>query len=319
MKASLRALLENAIDYAGVFPPASLALEEAARNYSAYSQSADRWLLGRFVCPAARLEELCALEVPGIERLRITMLAGKTATSDAFLHELELDLAHARGLRCQPHGFEARLPDEVQQNPGTAPITRLLHATVAGALAADLPVSGVFLEVSVCEANLGDHSVMEQTIAALSDYNAGAASGRCLAGLKLRTGGTKAEAFPSARWLAAAICACRNAKLYWKATAGLHHPLPHACQELGARMHGFINVHLAAVLAAIHGLKSEHVEQLLLDDKPENFEFGDEGLRWRELKATADQVRAARADSLISFGSCDFEGPCRELRELGWL
>ncbi|HEX4149018.1 MAG TPA: hypothetical protein VHY20_08525, partial [Pirellulales bacterium] len=86
MKASLRALLEHAIDYAGLFPPASLSLPEAAGNYTAYSQSAESWLLGQFVCPAARLQELSALAAPGMERVRVTMLAGKTATSDAFLH-----------------------------------------------------------------------------------------------------------------------------------------------------------------------------------------------------------------------------------------
>lgn len=322
VKASLRALLEGSIDYAGLFPPAALSLEQAARNYAEYCQSPDAWLLGRFCCPADRLEELCALEVPGIDRLRVTMLAGKTATSDSFLHGLELDLAHARGQRLQPEGFEARVPDDVQSDPGTAPLTRLLHATVAGALAADLPVASVFLEVSLCDAELGGdgcRQVLKQTVAALADYNAGAASGECPAGLKLRTGGARAPAFPSAARLAAALCACRDAGLFWKATAGLHHPLPQTCADLGVQMHGFVNLHVAAVLASVHQLNAQRIEELLTDATAENFEFTEDGLRWRELRATTDQVSAARAHSLVSFGSCDFEGPCHELRALGWL
>ncbi|HEY5312852.1 MAG TPA: hypothetical protein VIK18_10045 [Pirellulales bacterium] len=322
MKASLRALLEGSIDYAGVFPPASLTLEQAAGNYAEYRQSPDRWLLGRFCCPATGLEELSALEVPGIDRLRVTMLAGKTTTSDSFLHELELDLAHARGLRLQLEGLEARVPDDVQHDPGTAPMTRLLHATVAGALAADLPVASVFIEVSLSDAELGSdgcREVLKHTIAALADYNAGAASGQCAAGLKLRTGGNQASAFPSAARLADALCACRDAGLFWKATAGLHHPLPQTCTDLDVRMHGFVNLHVAAVLATVHQLDAQHVEELLSDDKPENFEFAEDGLRWRDLKASTDQISAARAKSLVSFGSCDFLGPCRELRDLGWL
>jgi hypothetical protein len=322
IKASLRALLEGSIDYAGVFPPASLTLEQAAHNYAEYRQSPDRWLLGRFCCPAARLEELSALEVPGLDRLRVTMLAGNTATSDSFLHELELELSHARGLRLQPEGLEARVPDDVQHDPGTAPLTRLLHATVAGALAADLPVASVFIEVSLCDADLGSEGcrqVLKQTVAALADYNAGASSGECPAGLKLRTGGTDAAAFPSAARLAAALCACRDAGLFWKATAGLHHPMPQTSADLDAQMHGFVNLHVAAVLAAVHHLDAQRVEELLTEDKAENFEFAEDGLRWRELRASTDQIAAARAKSLVSFGSCDFEGPCHELRDLGWL
>ena len=46
--AALRALLEHAIDYAGLFPPADLALEQALENHAAYVRSADRWMLGVF-------------------------------------------------------------------------------------------------------------------------------------------------------------------------------------------------------------------------------------------------------------------------------
>jgi RNA polymerase sigma factor (sigma-70 family) len=56
--ASLRALLSNVIDYAGMFPPATLPLEEAIRNYLRYRQEPESWMLGRFICPAARLQEL---------------------------------------------------------------------------------------------------------------------------------------------------------------------------------------------------------------------------------------------------------------------
>jgi RNA polymerase sigma factor (sigma-70 family) len=56
--ASLRALLTGVIDYAGMFPPAKLPLEEAIRNYLRYRQEPESWMLARFICPAARLQEL---------------------------------------------------------------------------------------------------------------------------------------------------------------------------------------------------------------------------------------------------------------------
>lgn len=321
MKASLRALLEGTIDYAGMFPPASLGLEQAARNYAAYAQSSEAWLLGRFCLPAAQLDQLRALQLPGLDCLRLTVMASNTATADSFMHELQLDWDQVGRLHCQPESLEARLPDDVLRQPGMASIARLLHAAVAGALAADWPVAGVFLEVALCDPDRGGdfRPALEQSIAALVDYNAAAPSRQCPAGLKLRTGGVRPAAFPAAGCLAHALCACRDGRVYWKATAGLHHPLPHHDSQLGVRMHGFINLHMAAVMAAVHKLDARRVEELLTDANPANFEFADEFLRWRDLKVDTPGVAAARTRSLVSFGSCDFEGPCRELRALGWL
>src|SRR4051794_30246694 len=58
MRASLRALLTGVIDYAGLFPPAGLPLQQAFRNYARYRQESENWMLGRFICPAARLADL---------------------------------------------------------------------------------------------------------------------------------------------------------------------------------------------------------------------------------------------------------------------
>ena len=53
----VRELLVDAIDYAGLFPPAGLGMEETVRNYAAYRKSPDRWALGKLVVPVARLAE----------------------------------------------------------------------------------------------------------------------------------------------------------------------------------------------------------------------------------------------------------------------
>ena len=58
MSPSLRALLTGVIDYAGLFPPASLPLDQAVRNYARYRTEPESWMLARFVCPANRLPEL---------------------------------------------------------------------------------------------------------------------------------------------------------------------------------------------------------------------------------------------------------------------
>ncbi len=79
---SARALLAGAIDYAGLFPPAGLAMAEAVGNYRRYRASADAWALGRFVCPAARLEELEALLAPRDADWRVAATGGEDAAAD---------------------------------------------------------------------------------------------------------------------------------------------------------------------------------------------------------------------------------------------
>jgi hypothetical protein len=55
---SLRALLEGLIDYAGLFPPAALSMQDAVRNYARYQDEQYAWALGRFVVPADRVTEV---------------------------------------------------------------------------------------------------------------------------------------------------------------------------------------------------------------------------------------------------------------------
>ncbi|MBY0373285.1 MAG: hypothetical protein K2Q23_04780 [Bryobacteraceae bacterium] len=55
---ALEALLNGAIDYAGLYPPAGLPLAQAAANYESYRRSPEHWMLGRFVGPAAAVDQL---------------------------------------------------------------------------------------------------------------------------------------------------------------------------------------------------------------------------------------------------------------------
>src|SRR5512147_736957 len=58
MRQSFHAFAEGLIDYAGMFPPAELPLTEALANYLRYRKGGDAWMLGRFICPTQRLEEI---------------------------------------------------------------------------------------------------------------------------------------------------------------------------------------------------------------------------------------------------------------------
>ena len=64
MTRTVRALMSGLIDYAGLFPPARLAMDAAAEEYERARRSAEAWMLGRF-CAPGRLEELSGAGVGG--------------------------------------------------------------------------------------------------------------------------------------------------------------------------------------------------------------------------------------------------------------
>lgn len=83
----LHALLRGVIDYAGLFPPASLPLEQAVQEFLAKRRSAESWILNRFVIPASRLpelepwfDELCVPETP----LRLALLMEPAESIDQW-------------------------------------------------------------------------------------------------------------------------------------------------------------------------------------------------------------------------------------------
>src|SRR5579883_2491375 len=58
LPASLRALLADLIDYAGLYPPASLPLAIVLERYRCFRASPEAWILNRLVLPAAKLPEV---------------------------------------------------------------------------------------------------------------------------------------------------------------------------------------------------------------------------------------------------------------------
>ena len=58
LTSAARGALERLIDYAGLFPPSQLPMRGAVAEYERARTSAEHWMLGRFIVPAARLAEL---------------------------------------------------------------------------------------------------------------------------------------------------------------------------------------------------------------------------------------------------------------------
>lgn len=141
---------------------------------------------------------------------------------------------------------------------------------------------------------------------------------------KVRTGGLTPDAIPLSPLVADFLCAAAARRIPFKATAGLHHPvrrvrpLTYALDSPQATMHGFLNVFVAAAFAW-HGADRDTVLEVIDEPSPTAFEFLQEELHWRGRRLTTAQVQAARRDFAHSFGSCSFEEPVSDLRELELL
>src|SRR5262249_14422193 len=130
-----------------------------------------------------------------------------------------------------------------------------------------------------------------------------------------------ADAFPTAQHVTRFIRACLSARVPFKATAGLHHPLRaeyRLTYEAGAPsalMFGYLNVFLAAALMA-NGLSDADAVRLLQERDPNAFDLKPAMLAWRGRTLTAEEARRVREQVAVSFGSCSYREPVDELRAL---
>lgn len=324
MTSGLRALLNQSIDYAGMFPPAEWPFEEAFQRFVRHWQGDDGWLLAHFVCPATRASALPVLERQFSEDrvCPIAALSRGGESIEEFVLGLEADLKAVHVVlleaanRYQADVFEARLPERVVRWQGNSPLHDLLSTLAVSVRSSHCGGLSVYFESQL---TTDWREATEYLIRTLADFDTSGQAGGLRVGFKLRMGGMTAEAFPSSERVAWVVACCRDAGLRWKATAGLHHPLTLHDAELDVRRFGFINLLVATALADAHPLDVGQIQSILEDEDAGNFQFDDQGLMWRDWRASVSQIEAARKRSLACFGSCSFAEPRDALRELGWM
>jgi hypothetical protein len=295
---ALHTLLEQSIDYAGLFPPAGLDMAHAVRNYASYRESKDAWALGRFVVPAGRLEEFekAAKEflpsTPGTP-WRLSALLGPSIPHEA---KAVVDF------NCrQAQGTSAAVIDVVELKADSIDIV--------GAATAHLPRQlQPYVEVPIDREPV--HLVN--------------AIGKSGTRAKVRTGGVTPEAFPRTADLVRFIQRCVGHGVPFKATAGLHHPLraeyrlTYEPNSPRATMFGFLNLFLAAGFIRA-GLGETDAAQLLEEGSIEAFRFGPDAVTWRGHRLGLEHIGRTRRETILAFGSCSFIEPIADLRGLGLL
>lgn len=317
MEPSLRAFMAGIVDYAGLFPPAKLPLDAAIRNYATYRTQPESWMLGRFICPAAKLAELSPyaseLFAAG-EPFRFSALGRGGSTTSEFLAGVDSDLHDIESFverhdgRAIVDAYETRLPPSIVG----------LFDQVANRFERVGPAAvALSYEVSLAA---DWRATARSVVRAIVEHTAAARSVRVTrTGLKLRCGGVEAAAFPPVERVAFAIAACRDAGVPLKCTAGLHHPVRRDDDAVKTKMHGFLNVFGAGILAHACGIDEPTIRDLLADESPDSFAFEHDGFRWKDHRATVAQIEAARESAVLSFGSCSFDEPRDDLGALGLL
>lgn len=299
MKVSLRILLSGAVDYAGLFPPASLDMPAAVREFAGYLHDPAHALLGRFVVPVLRLPEFerCAAPLlPRHERAgepwALAALVGADATADARLID-DFNARHGAA----PGGRTAVI-ESVELRATTT-------AEIDGTARTFAPGLERYYEIPLA----GDPAPL---VAAIRRAGAGA---------KARTGGVTRDAFPDARQIARFVVLCRDAEVPCKFTAGLHHPLrgtyrlTYQRDSTSAPMFGFLNVLITGALAC-GGAGEDELVRVLEESDPHAFEFRDDAIVYRGATIPIAQLRRTRSTLARSFGSCSFREPVNELAAL---
>jgi hypothetical protein len=324
MTESLRALLAGAIDYAGMFPPAGLPLEQALAKYREHRRGPEAWMVARFVCPAERLGELApvySLERDG----KLAVIIPWGDTGEAGVEKLTEAMACIGNfpIAGATDSLEFRWQGDFRRVGAVARYGELVKMANGVVGSAKRSPAMAFFELPPFEPSRGESAWLfwvGHVFRTLYPYYLKAKSSKpSRVGFKLRCGGAEPSAVPSLAEVCAVICACRDAGVFWKSTAGLHHPFRHFDPALGVPVHGFLNLLTAAVMADIHRLEAERVRAMLEDDDPWHFRFTNEALTWREFSATVPQITAARERSLRSFGSCSIDEPWHDLSVLGLL
>ncbi len=291
MTDSIKTLLTEIVDYAGLFPPSKLPLDVAVKNYAAYLKSEESWMLGRFVLPFESLDEFSEVASPHYSKKNLWRLSLLIDSDLEIALEKISEFNTANDGNAVVDSLEIKVSDAAEISDANEIVPKEMK---------------VFFEFPLTD-------ILTDFITTLTIAKRGA---------KIRTGGITQEAFPSTDLIIKFMRICVAANIPFKATAGLHHPLrctkPLNYENDAPKglMHGFLNVFLSACYLR-KNLNSNFVHQLMNEVDSGNFSFSDEGIMWNGHSLSNSEIATMRAKNAISFGSCSFLEPIEDLQNIG--
>ena len=271
------------VDDAAIFPPGNAPLPDAT---AAYSARRAEWYAGFVGSLVLRDTDLPLVRgTDAALSVVVTGGAGQVAGP--------LGLARRLGLTVAGLEIALRDPDDLAGNA----------RRVAAALDAARE-EGVLDEATPVYVELPQAPPTHGWLAAADEVAARADLGLRL---KFRTGGTDADAFPSAAEVAAWMDAALDRETPFKCTAGLHQAVRHRDPETGFEHHGFLNL-LVATRQLFDGASLDDAVAVVDLDDPAAL-----------IGLALDTDLAGARRWFTSFGSCSVTEPLESLIATGLL
>ncbi|REI04706.1 hypothetical protein DOS78_10355 [Staphylococcus felis] len=298
------------IDYAGLFPPTQLPLEQAIHNYAEYIRSDESWKLSTFVIPVSQLEQLLEYQKLFDSNYKLKLSVTGKPSQDNFSSIKALKQTHLKTYQFAEDNAEW-LEIVALEYPFAKEVPSKLFLDELYNVSTQLDVQ-VFCEIPVMNVIEFEDFVV-RTMEAVVEYNQRIERPFHI---KLRTGNENRELVPSSEKVAYFIQQAMQHDLTIKFTAGLHHPVRMYRDEIEDKMHGHLNVFIASALAKHFQLDLATITSIIEEESEEAFVFTKEHIGWKEYEMTAEDFADMRDKYLNSFGSCSFNTPTQELIEV---
>ena len=292
-------------------------------------------MLGRFIIPISKLNDLEEFipKLDNIGMLRLSVLGGQSTSDKEFLQQTKNEIEIINNYRKKYDGkvvievIETKLPSNSPSEKVMANVIDLLNSNNLEHYHefTELPYVGINYATNEDDGTWDTEiTPMIKVISTLENT-----------GIKLRCGGIVKEAFPSVEQVAAMIQNCSINQVPLKFTAGLHHPIRHHSKEYNTEMHGFINMFSASAFASTFPTPNNEQEKFrmfillahMIDCQNEtDFDFQKDKMVWKvgddrdsRFEISRKAIEKSRQNTGISFGSCSFQEPMDDLKQLGWM
>ncbi len=326
MKTSLRPFLSNIVDYAGLYPPSELPLEEAFKKYLSHIEQKEAWMLSKFVVGTGLLKDLITLidaEPESPSPFKITLVGAASDDVDGFKKVIDntvdaIKNAHASTTkRVRISTLEIKIPLAFLQKESSSELQLAIEYAVQSMAKSEKLPYQIFFEVPGFDFDMKYAKELVQSIHTHNEWlESNEKENYCFSGFKIRCGGVEAFQFPPTEYLAQAITFSREQAVPLKFTAGLHHPVRHFNDSVQTKMHGFLNVFGASLLSYSKKLSESELLEILNDETASNFSFEESEFSWKGQSVSFEELHMLRDLSVTSFGSCSFDEPVEDLQHL---